>query len=134
MALILFCSLVAHQLERISSLNETLPLGGKTFQLYGFYLGAILFALTAALRLLIVVQRALDPGGRPVEQIDSRPEEIIEIGFKPRVGQRDDQGIENIRDRAGGCVTFGKWPWIRLILEWPVSIELEFGEDVVCWR
>lgn len=55
--------LIAHQLEGVAAFDEGLSLGDKAFDLDGLHLASILFALTSALRLLVVVELTLDPGG-----------------------------------------------------------------------
>ena len=80
-ALIVFGGLVAHQLESVAAFDQGLALGCQALQLYSLHFAAVLFALAAALRLFIVVQLALDPDGSPVEEVDGRPEEIVEVGL-----------------------------------------------------
>ena len=124
-------SLVTHQLEGVTAFQKGLPFGDQAFQLDRFHLAAVLFALPAALRLLVVVQLALDPVSGPVKEIDGRPEKIVEIGFEARVVQRGDQGVEDVGDCAGDAVAFGQWPGIRLVSEGSVAIELKFLEEMV---
>ena len=95
---------------------------------------AVLFLLAAALGLLVVVELALDPVGGAVEEVDRRPEQVVEVGFEARVGERRDQGVEDVGDGAGDGVGFGQRPWIGLVLEGTVAIELELGEDVIGGR
>ena len=78
----MFGCLVAHQLESVTAFDQRLALGGEPFQVDGFYLGAVLFTLAPPLRLLIVVEFALDPVGSAVEEIDGRPEQIVEVGLE----------------------------------------------------
>ena len=94
-------------------------------------LAAVLFALRPALRLLVVVEFALDPVGGAVEEIDGRPEQIVEVGLEAGVGQGGDQGIEDVGDGAGEHVAFRQRPRVGLVLEGTVAVELEFGQDVV---
>ena len=44
---------------------------------------------------------ALDPVAGAVEEVDGRPEQILEIGFEPGVAERGDQRVEDVGDRAG---------------------------------
>ena len=55
----------------------------------------------------------------------------FEIGLKARVTQRGDQGVKDVRDGANDDLGVGEWPWVGLVLEGAVAIELEFGEDVI---
>ena len=50
-------------------------------------LGAILVALTALLRRLVVVELALDTLDLALEDVDLPPEQIVEVGLEPGVGQ-----------------------------------------------
>ena len=95
------------------------------------HLGAVLFPLAAALRLLVVVEFALDPVGGAVEEVDGRPEQIVEIGFEAGVAQGGDQGVEDVGDGAGDGVAFGQRSRIGFVLEGTIAVELEFGEDVI---
>ena len=131
MALEVFCGLIAHQLEGVAALDQGLPFGGEAFELYRLHLRAVLFALAAALRLLIVVEFAFDPVGGPMEEVDGRPKEVIEVGFEAGVLKGDDQGVEDVGDGAGDGVAFGKRPRVGFVLEGTKAVELEFGQDVV---
>jgi hypothetical protein len=61
----------------------------------------------AALRLLVVVELALDPVGGAVEEVDGRPEQVVEVGFEAGVGQGGDQGVEDVGDGAGDGLPSG---------------------------
>jgi hypothetical protein len=54
----------------------------------------------ALLRLLVVVELAVDPFDGAVERIDGRPEEIVEVGIEARIGHGGDQGVEDVGDGA----------------------------------
>ena len=131
MPFVVLRGLVAHQLEGIATFDHRLPFGRQALQLDGLHLGAILFALPTALRLLIVVQLAFDPVGGSVEDVDGRPEEIVEVGLEAGVFQGDDQGVEDIGDGAGDVVSFGQRPSVGFVREGTVAIKLKLGEDVV---
>ncbi len=91
-AFVVFGGLVAHQLEGVLTFDDGLALGDVALEFDGLYLAAVLFTLPAALRLLVVVEFARDPVGGAVEDVDGRPEEIVEVGFEARVLQGADQG------------------------------------------
>jgi hypothetical protein len=131
MLLELIGGLVAHQLEGVASLDQRLALRRQAFQLDGLDLTAILFPLRALLRQLVVVEFALDPVDGAVEDVHHRPEQVLEVGFEARVGQRHHEGVEDVGDAARENVRFGKRPGVGLIVEGPVAIELEFVEDLV---
>ena len=83
------------------------------------------------LRLLVVVELAFDAVGGAVEEVDGRPEQILEVGFEARVAQGRDQGVEDVGDGAGDGIAFGKRSRIGLVVEGTVAIELKFVEDVI---
>jgi hypothetical protein len=72
------------------------------------------------LRLLVVVE-VRDPVGCAMEEIDGRPQEIVEVGFEARVAETDDEGVEDVGDgtggdagsgsgRGSGSSSNGRWP------------------------
>ena len=84
-ALELVGGLVAEELHAVAALDQRLPLGGEAFQFDRADFGAVLFLLAALLRLLVVVEFALDPADGAVEEIDGRPEQVFEVGFEAGV-------------------------------------------------
>ena len=74
MALELIGGVVAEELHAVAALDQRLPLGDKALELDRADLRAVLLPMAAPLRLLIVVELALDAGDRAVEEIDGRPE------------------------------------------------------------
>ena len=74
MALELLGSLVAEEFQAVPALDQRLPLGGEALQLDRADFRAVLVPLAAPLRLLVVVQLALDPADGAVEEVDCRPE------------------------------------------------------------
>ena len=87
-ALELVGGLVAEELHAVPALDQRLPFGGEAFEFDRADFGAVLFLLAALLRLLVVVELALDPAGGAVEEIDGRPEQIFEVGFEAGVAPR----------------------------------------------
>ena len=83
----------------VAAFDQRLPLGGEAFQFDRADFGAVLFLLAALLRLLVVVEFALDPVDGAVEEIDRRPEQVFEVGFEARVGQRRRRGRRRCRRR-----------------------------------
>ena len=104
----------------------------QAFELDGLDLGAILFALQVFLRLLIVVELALDPVDGAVEHVDGRPEEIFEVVIEAGVGHRGNQGVEDVGNGTCDDAIFGQRPGICLVLGGTVAIELKLLQDVVC--
>ncbi len=66
-----------------------------------------------------------------MEDVDGRPEEIVEVGFEACVFQRPDEGVEDVGDGAGDRIAVGKKPLVGFIVEGPVAMELKFVEDMV---
>jgi len=124
-------SLIAEELHRVATLNKCEALRREALELDRANLRAVLFFLTAALRLLIVVELALDPVYRALEDIDRRPEQVFEVGFEPCVAQGGDDGLEDVGDSAGDRPRLGQRSRIRLVLEGTVTVELQFGQDQV---
>ena len=50
-------------------------------------------------RVLVVVELALHAVGRAVEEIDGRPEQVVEVGLEARVGERRDRARRRCRRR-----------------------------------
>ena len=130
MALEMLGGLVAHQLECVAALDQCLPFGGEALQFDRFHLRAVLFPLATALPLLVVVELALDPVGGAMEEVDGRPEKVVEVGLEAGVAEGRDQGIEYICDGPGDDVSLRERSRIGFVLEWAVAVELEFGENV----
>jgi hypothetical protein len=70
------------------------------------------------------------PVGGAVKKVDGRPEQVFEVGFEARVAEGGDQGVENIGDGAPDVFGFRQGAMVGLVLERPVAVELEFGEQV----
>jgi hypothetical protein len=83
------------------------------------------------LRLLVVVELAFDAIDGTVEEVDGRPEQILEVRFETRIVQGRDQGVEDVCDGAGHGVAFGKRSRIGFVLEGTVAVELKLVEDVI---
>ena len=126
-----FGGLVAKELHAVAALGQCETLGRQSLELDRSHLGAVLFALAAVLCLLVVVELAFDATCGAVEEVDGRPEQVLEVRFEARVVQGRDQSVENVCDGAGHGVAFGKRSRIGLVLEGAVAIELEFVEDVI---
>jgi hypothetical protein len=88
-------------------------------------LGAVLLVLAAAMRKLVVVESALRAVGGAVEEIDRAPEELFEVGFKARVGERGDERIEDVGERRTNRPLLGQGARVGFVLARPVAVELE---------
>ena len=123
--------LIAEQFQAIAAFDQRDAFGRKALKLDRSHFRAVLLALALALRLFVVVELAFDSVCRTVEEIDGRPEQILEIRFEPGVVQRGDQRVEDVGDCAGDHRAFGQRSRIGLVVEWTVAKELQFAEDVV---
>ena len=79
------------------------------------------------------IEFALDAVDGAVEEIDGRPEQVLEVGLEPRIAEGRDQGVEDVGEGAGDGVAFGKRPRIGLVVEGAVAIELKLAEEVIGW-
>ena len=68
-----FGGLVAEEFHAVATLDQCQALGREALQFDRADFGAVLFALAALLRLLVVVEFAFDPLDGAVEEIDGRP-------------------------------------------------------------
>jgi hypothetical protein len=58
-------------------------------------------------------------------------ERLVDIRFETRIAQGRDKGVEDISDCARNRLAFGKRPWVGLVVEGTLTIELKPLEDVV---
>ena len=91
----------------VAAFDQRHALGDEAFEFDRADLRAVLLLLAAPLRLLVVVEFAFDPVDGAVEEIDRRPEQVLEVGFEARVAQRRDQRVEDVGDGAADGVGFG---------------------------
>src|SRR6202040_3403626 len=90
--------LVTKELHAVAALDQRDAFGGDTLQFDRSHFRAVLLALTFALRLLVIVELALDAVDGAVKEVDGRPEQIFEVRFEPRIAQGRDQGVEDVGD------------------------------------
>ena len=121
-ALVVGGGLVAQELEGVPSLDKRVALGRQSLQFDGADLRAVLGLLAAALRLLVVVELAFDAIDRAVEEVDRRPEERVEIGLEPRVGEGRDERVEDVGDGGGRDARLGHGAWIGVAVERSMSV------------
>jgi hypothetical protein len=122
--------MIAEQLHAVAAFDEGEPFRQQAFEFDRAYFRAVLLLLAALLGAFVVVERALHPVGGAVEQIDGRPQQVVEIGFEAGITQGHDQGIEDVGDGAADDARLGQRTRIGLVLEGTVAVELELGEDV----
>ncbi len=99
--------LVAEQLHGVAAFDQRQALGDETLELDRADLRAVLLLLAAMLRPLVVVELAFDALDAAMEQVDGRPQQVLEIGFEARVGECRDECIEDVDDGAGDGLGFG---------------------------
>src|SRR5712671_720648 len=133
MALVEIGGVIAEELHGLAALDEGEALCEQAFELDRADFRAVLLLLAALLGALVVVEFALDAAGGAMEQVDGRPQQVVEIRFEASVTQRCDQGIEDVDDRALDNACLGQRARIGLILERTPAVELELGEDVCGW-
>ena len=126
--------LVAHDLESIAALDQRDALCRQPFQLDRLHLGAVLLVLAGTLRFLVAIEVACDAAGRPVEEIDRRPQQVFEIGLEPGVFEHAGEGFEDAGKSGVDRRLVGQRPRVRLVLVRPVSVHLQLEDDAVGGR
>ena len=126
-----FDGLIAEEFEAIAAFDQRDAFGRQALKFDRSHFRAVLLALALALRLFVVVKLALDAVGGTMEEVDGRPEQILEVRLEPGVVQGGDQGVEDVGDRASDHLAFGQRSRIGLVVEWTVAKELQFAEHVV---
>jgi hypothetical protein len=130
-ALELLGGLVAEEFHAVAAPDERRPLRQQAFELDRANLRAVLFLLTALLGVLIVVELALHAINGAVEEVDRRPQQVVEILLEACLTQRRDQRVEDVGDSASDYIGFGQWPLVGLALEGTVTVKFELGEDMI---
>src|SRR5258708_23745350 len=123
--------LVAEVFHAVTPLDQCHALGRETLEFDRADFGAILIALAALLRLFVVVEFAFDALVGAVEEIDGRPQEVLEVGFEAGFAQARDKGIEDVSDGGRDDKGFRQRSRVGFVLERAIAVKLEFGEDVI---
>jgi hypothetical protein len=87
--------------------------------------------MAALLCLFVVVEFTFDPLVGAVEEIDGRPQQVLEVGFEASFAQGSDECVEDVGDGTGDGTGFGKRSRVGLVLEGAIAVELELGKDVI---
>src|SRR5258705_12253528 len=66
-----------------------------------------------------------------MEEIDGRPEQVLQVRLEPGVVQGGDEGVEDIGHGASDHLTFGHRSGIGLVVEGTIAKELQFAEEVL---
>jgi hypothetical protein len=122
--------MVAHELEGVAPFDEGDALGDQAFELDGLDLGAVLCALGAALGRLVVVEVALDPGDRAMEEVDEGPEEAGEIVLETGFAEHLSEDVEDVVQGRLAGLGVREEPVIGLVLVWSVAVEGQLVEQV----
>src|SRR5467141_3946810 len=121
-----FDGLIAEEFETVTTFDQRDAFGCQALEFDRLHLRTVLLALAPALGLFVVVELAPDAVDGTMEEIDSRPEQILEVRLEPCVAQRGDQGVEDVGDCACDDLALGERSGIRLVVEWTVAKELQF--------
>ena len=95
-----FDGLIAEEFQAVSAFDQRDAFGRQSLKFDRLHLRAVLLALALALRLFVVVELAFDAVGSTMEEIDGRPEQVLEVRLEPCVAQSSDQGVEDVGDCA----------------------------------
>ena len=125
-----FGGVVADELEGVAALDQAQALGDQALELDRLDLGAVLFGLAAALRLLVDVELALDAVDLAVEQVDERPQEIGEIVLEAGAGQHGAEGLDHGVELALDGVGFGQRPRIGFVLAGAMAVKRKLVEKM----
>ena len=118
------------EFERVAALQEREALGDVPLQLDRFHLGAVILALLALLRLLVVVELALDPLDGAVEHVDHAPEHVLGVVLQPGVGEGRDQRVVDVDHVGLDAMRLGERAVVGIVLVGPVAEELHLVEEV----
>ena len=116
--------LVAEIFHAVTPLDQRHALGSETLEVDRADFGAILVALAALLRLFVVVEFALDALVGAVEEIDRRPEQILEVRFEAGLAQACDKCVEDVGDGGSDDAGFGQRSRVGFVLEGAVAVKL----------
>src|SRR6516225_11883727 len=92
---------VAEELDAVAAFDQRETFSYEPLQLDRANFRAVLFLLAALLGGLVVVELALHAVDGAVEEIDRRPQKVLEVGLEARVTECREQRIENVCDGAG---------------------------------
>src|SRR6266404_7087040 len=108
MALVEIGGVIAEELDGVAALDEGEALCQQAFELDRADFGAVLLLLAALLGALVVVEFALDAAGGAMEEVDGRPQQVVEVGFEASISQGCDQSIEDVGDGAADDAGLGQ--------------------------
>ena len=85
--------------------------------------------LCPALLILVGIEFALHAVGFAVENIDQTPEQILQVGFQPRVAEHAAQHIEHVGQGAPKVVAIGQGAGVGFVLVGTPALHLQFGKN-----
>ena len=106
-ALEVFGCLVAEEFDGVAAFDQRHALGDEALQFDRTDFGAVLFLLASPLRQFVAVEFAFDPLGGAVEEIDGRPQQVLEVWFETGFAQASRSGRQNVGDGVATCVASG---------------------------
>ena len=122
--------MVADEFEEVTPFDQADALIDQALELDRLDLGAVLLGLGPALRLLVAVKFAFDAVELAVEQVDERPQQIIEIVLEAGAGQHGAQRFDRIVELGLHGIGFGQRPRIGLVLAGTMAIERQLVEQM----
>jgi len=125
--------LVAEVFHAVTPLDQCHALGSETLEFDRADFGAILVTLAALLRLLVVVEFAFDALVGAVEEIDGRPQQVLEVWFEACFAQAHDECVEDVGHGGSDDTGFGQRSRVGFVLEGAIAVKLECGKDVISW-
>jgi hypothetical protein len=120
---------VAKELHDVAPLGHSRPFGDQALELDRADFRAGLFLLAPALLVLVAVEFALDPIGGALEEIDRRPQQLVEFGLEPGVVQGRDEGVEEVGERALDPMFLGQGTGVLLVPMGAIAEELQRVDD-----
>ena len=132
--LVAVCCGVAEGFNAIAAVKENFAVGEQALEFDRTDFRTILFALAAFLRVLVVVEFALDAVDGAMESVDHRPEQVVQVRFEARISECAGECVEDIGDGASDLVAVGRGPRVGLVVERLVPEELKLSEHLVGGR
>jgi hypothetical protein len=115
---------VAKEVHGVAALDQGEALGYEAFELHRADFRAVLLLLAALLDDFVVVKLAEHTVNGAMEDVDCRPEQVFEVGLEASVCERGDQRIEDVGDGPADDTGFGERPWVRLVLEGTIGVQM----------
>jgi hypothetical protein len=69
-----------------------------------------------------------------IEEIDGRPQQVLEVGFEARVTERRDQRVEDVGHGVADGVGLRQRAGIWLVLKGPIAVKLQLAKHMIGGR